>query len=91
MNISQGMGWMKTLKERHNELLNLRNENAKRVTRLLGAKEYVDEPTYDVKALDKLVVAVAKEIRLLDEAIKNTNAITELKGYTKNEDVLGNV
>lgn len=92
MNISQALGWMKTLKERHRELIELRNENSKRSTRFLDSgKEIKDEPTYAVQKLDAKVVLVAKEIRLLDQAIKDTNATTEVKGYSKNEDVLDSI
>lgn len=92
MNLSQAMGWQKTLQARHNELIQLRNENSNRTTRLWGEKqEKVTEPVYDVKHLDKLITQVAVEIRKLDEAVKTTNAVTEVLGYSKNESVLGEV
>jgi hypothetical protein len=59
---------------------------------LWGEKqEKITEPVYDVKHLDNLVTKVAIEIRKLDEAIKTTNAVTEVLGYQKNELVLGEV
>lgn len=83
---------MKTLQSRHNELTQLRNENSSKSTRLWGEKqEKITEPVYDVKHLDNLVTKVAIEIRKLDEAIKTTNAVTEVLGYQKNELVLGEV
>ena len=54
-------------------------------------QEKIVEPVYDVKHLDNLVTKVAIEIRKLDEAIKTTNAVTEVLGYQKNELVLGEV
>ena len=90
--INEGLAWMKTLRARHAELVALRDSNADRQRRFYGAdagKEIVKEPVYDVKALDKLVAGVAKEIRLLDAAIKRTNAVTPIAGYTQNEDALG--
>ena len=64
--INEGLAWLKTLKKRHEELLALRNDNAHRERRFYGAsadKEIVKEPVYDVKVLDRLVTAVAREIR----------------------------
>ena len=92
MTISQALSWMKTLKERHQELITLRNANAHREERLFGDKQTVKrEPVYDVKKLDKLVNRVALEIRRLDEAIKETNSKTEIPGFKKDEEVLGQV
>lgn len=90
MTLSQSLAWMKTLKERHQELVGLRNANAHREERLFGDKQTVKrEPVYDVKKLDKLVNRLAMEIRRLDEAIKETNTNTELRGFKKDDAVLG--
>jgi hypothetical protein len=92
MSIDEGLRWLGTLKVRHNELINLRNSNAREDRHFYGEKEIkVSQALYDVKALDKLVNQVAKEIRRLDESIKKTNAITNLVGFEKNEDILGEV
>ena len=80
--INEGLAWLKTLKKRHEELLALRNDNAHRERRFYGAsadKEIVKEPVYDVKVLDRLVTRVAREIRLLEQALKTTNAKTTSK------------
>jgi hypothetical protein len=90
--INEALTWLKTLRERHTELVGLRNENSATVTRRFGVggdKEQTRQPTYDVKALDKLVTTVAREIQKLEQAIKVTNATTTVTGYDKNEDVLG--
>ena len=71
--INEGLAWLKTLKKRHEELLALRNGNARRERRFYGAsadKEIVKEPVYDVKVVDRLVTRVAREIRLLEQALK---------------------
>ena len=90
--INEGLAWLKTLKKRHEELIALRDDNAHRERRFLGSsadREIVKEPVYDVKTLDKLVTRVAREIRLLDQALKATNAKTLVDGYTQDDAVLG--
>ena len=74
--LNEGLAWLKTLKKRHEELIALRNENAHRERRFYGTsadRELLKEPVYDVKALDKAVTCVAREIRLLEQAMKATN------------------
>ena len=90
--INEGLGWLKTLKKRHEELLALRNDKSHRERRFYGAsadKELVKEPVYDVKVLDKLVTRVAREIRLLEQALKATNAKTAIDTYDQDDTVLG--
>lgn len=92
--INEALTWLKTLRERHQELVTLRNENSAKVTRHFGTggdKEHTRSPVYDVKALDKLVTQVAREVQKLEQAIKVTNATTTVTGYDKDEDVLGEV
>ena len=92
LTISQGLTWIKTLRERREELVQLRNTNSHQSERLFGDKQTVKtKPTYDVKKLDKLVTRLAVEVRHLDEAIKDTNAKTEIIGFKKDESVLGEV
>lgn len=90
--INEGLAWLKTLKKRHEELLALRNDNAHRERRFYGAspdKEIVKEPVYDVKILDRAVTRVAREVRLLEQALKATNAKTMIDGYEQDDAVLG--
>jgi hypothetical protein len=90
--INEGLAWLKTLKKRHEELLSLRNDNAHRERRFYGAsadKEIVKEPVYDVKVLDRLVTRVAREIRLLEQALKTTNAKTTIEIYDQDDAALG--
>ncbi len=90
--INEGLAWLKALKKRHEELLALRNDNAHRERRFYGAsadREIVKEPVYDVKVLDRLVTRVAREIRLLEQSLKSTNARTIIDGYDHDDAVLG--
>lgn len=90
--INEGLAWLKTLKKRHEELIELRNDNARRERRFFGStadKEIVREPVYDVKSLDKAVTRVAREIRLLEQALKSTNAKTAIEGYDQDDAALG--
>lgn len=92
LTINEAMVWLKTLRERHSELVNLRNENSHTRTRRYGIaadKEETTTPTYSVVKLDALVSTLAKEIRLLDQAIKRTNGKTPVDGYEQNDAVLG--
>lgn len=92
--INEGLTWLKTLRERHGELVGLRNENSAAITRRFGVggdKETTKTPVYDVKVLDKLVTQVAREINKLEQAIKVTNATTSVVGYAKDDKVLGEV
>lgn len=92
--LNEGLAWLKTLKKRHEELISLRNDNAYRERRFLGSaadRELVKEPVYDVKVLDKAVTRVAREIRLLDQAMKATNAKTTIEAYDQDDMVLGEV
>lgn len=90
--INEALAWMKALKQRHAELVDLRNDNARRERRFYGSagdRELVREPVYDVKTLDRLVTGVAREMRLLDQALKATNAKTLVDGYNQDDGVLG--
>ena len=93
MTLSEALGWMKTLKARHGELIALRDMNSKTTTRRgWGTPEppaEIIQPTYDVKKLDKRVTLLAREIRILDEAIKRTNATTDIDNYMRDDSVLG--
>lgn len=89
--ISQGLAWKNTLKERHRELVSLRDSNSVTRTRRWGETkdDVIETPVYDVKHLDKMVGRLALEIRRLDDAIKVTNASALIVGYAKDENILG--
>lgn len=86
--ISQGLGWLKTLKSRHAELVALRNQNSAEVTTDYNGKTTTKTPTYDVKELDKRIAVLAREIRLCDTAIKDTNGVTKVRDYVMDDEVL---
>lgn len=86
--ISESLGWLKTLKARHTELIGLRNANAAETTVDYQGKQVTKTPLYDPKDLDKKIAVLAREIRLCDSAIKATNAQTLVKDYVMDDDVL---
>src|SRR6185436_15678736 len=86
--INEALLWDKALRERHGELVNLRNENSAAVSRRYGVggdKEVTRQPVYDVKQLDRLITRLAREIQKLQMAIKSTNAVTPVAGYDQDE------
>lgn len=92
LTINEALVWKQTLKERHDELVGLRNENSHTRTRHYGVggdKSETTTPTYDVKSLDKMIAKLAAERRKLDQQIKATNAVTKVIGYVADEAVLG--
>ena len=86
--ISEGLGWLKTMKGRHAELVTLRNQNAATVEVDYQGKQTVRTPAYDARKLDAAIAVLAREIRLCDSAIKSTNAHTQVEDYVLNDDVL---
>ena len=86
--ISEALGWLKTLKARHAELVQLRNINSAEVEVDYQGKTTTRTPSYDAKELDKRIAVLAREIRICDTAIKTTNGQTEVKDYVMDDDVL---
>lgn len=86
--ISECLGWLKTLKGRHAELIQLRNANSAESTVDYQGKVTTRTPTYDAKVLDKRIAVLAREIRLCDTAIKTTNGQTLVKDFEVDDDVL---
>lgn len=93
--INEGLSWQKTLKTRHAELVKLRDTSAKRTMRAenpydrTSPMQLVDEPTYDVVSLDKTIAGIARELRVLESAIKHMNGKTVLENYEQDDKVLG--
>ena len=84
MTINEGLEMLALLKTRIAELNSLRKENTVRDTYYSGSDRSVlevKEPMYDIKKVDKLISKLAKEQRLLQSAIKKTNAVAEIKGF----------
>jgi len=94
ISLNLALGRIKTLLQRHNELCHLRDNNAKRTTRFGIGKDAEKEeviPTFNARDLDHKITILAKEIRLLDEAIKETNQKTDVIGYLWNDEVLAEI
>jgi len=92
--INTALGNMKYLHQRHAELCQLRNQNARRVERFGYGKDSEKEvttPDYDCKMLDKKIAAIAKETRQLEAAIKATNQVTLVKDYLWDDEILSEV
>lgn len=90
--LSEALSWKKTLEARHGELVSLRNQNSVHRTRYIGAnadKPVEEKVLYDAKELDKIITGLARELRLLDMAMKKTNASTTVTDYEQNDAVLG--
>jgi|ERR1700723_3738960 len=86
--ISEGLSWMKALTGRHAELVALRNANAQVVRQEYNGRVTEAHPLYDARQLDGMVATLARERRLLDQAIKRANAQTMLE-YEQDDKVLG--
>jgi hypothetical protein len=90
--INEALIWQKTLSARHSELVSLRNQNSHETKHFFGAnadKERLVTPLYDVILLDKAITTLAREIRMLDQALKGTNAVTPVINYFQDDAVLG--
>lgn len=92
LTLNEALGWKKTLDERYIELSRIRTENSVEERRYIGAnadKVIERKPLYDFKNIDRILQALARERRILDLAIKATNASTNVGGYVQDESVLG--
>lgn len=90
MTINEGLAYMKTLKARHKELVDLRGDNKSERIFMRSEKDFVEKPVYDVRAVDQKAQVVAREIRLLDSAIKKANAVTDIV-FTPEENVFESI
>jgi hypothetical protein len=87
--VSEAISWQKIIQTRHGELLALRNASAVRVQSEYNGLITSTEPLHDSKKLDRRITLLARELRLLDAAIKKSNATTVLGGYEQDDGVLG--
>lgn len=86
--ISECLGWLKTLKGRHAELVTLRNQNSAEVQVDFNGKQTTRSPVYDPRVLDQRIAVLAREIRICDTAIKTMNGKTIVEDYVLDDDVL---
>jgi len=87
--VSEALGWVNTLKTRMSELTRLRDNNSSETKRYMGEREVISRPVYDAKELDKRITLLQRELRLVDQAIKRSNARTVLEEYQQDDTVLG--
>jgi hypothetical protein len=73
--INELMVVMKAVRERVTDLKGVRASVSKRTT-FFGQKDSVEEPQYDVKAVDKKITELQNFLLIADSKIKMTNAIT---------------
>ena len=64
----------KSLRQRLNQLNELKQEVSKRT--IWGHQDKTEEPTYDIKDVDKRITAINKALFTMDHMIKESNAKT---------------
>ena len=77
MTVNKLLEMQKALKERRNQLEKLTLENTKS-TRWYGTTEKLEEPKYDVKALDHMIVGINNALFEISASLKESNATTKL-------------
>jgi hypothetical protein len=66
----------KSLRERLNQLNELKSQSARRT--IWDTDNKREEPTYDIKAVDKKITAINKALFEINHSIKESNAKTTL-------------
>jgi len=80
MTINEALVLGKAVRERLNELKQLRSQVSTKENRFFGSENTSEVvPMYDVKAVDKKCVELEKFLFLIDTRIKQSNAVTEIK------------
>ena len=64
----------KSLRQRLNQLNELKNEVARRYR----YDDKVDEPTYDIKLVDKKITDINRALFMIDHKVKESNAKTSI-------------
>ena len=82
MTINEAMVLIKVIRERLNDIKQLRTEVSvkTRIRRGFGENQYEEEtePQYNVKAVDRKIVELQNWLFIADSAIKQANARTEI-------------
>ncbi len=78
MTVNELLVLNKIIRERLNELKNLRNTVAIKTSWMLHDKEKQEEPQYDVKLVDTKIVELQNFLFRSDAAIKQSNAKTKV-------------
>lgn len=86
MTVNESMVLMKIVRGRLGELSSLRAASAMRHSEedygygtREGAKKKIDEPLYDVKALDRRCTELTNFLLVCETKIKQSNAVTKIK------------
>ena len=77
MTVNQILVLMKTVRERVNGLKTLRTQVSTKTT-WYGEKEKVEEPQYNIKAVDKKITELETWLFKADSAIKQSNAVVNV-------------
>jgi hypothetical protein len=85
--VNELMVIMKAVRERLNDLKGLRSAVSRR-TMFYGSKDSVEEPQYDVKAVDKRITELQNFLLLADSKIKMSNAVTQVDVEVKIDELL---
>lgn len=74
-------GWLSTagaLRARLSELRSMKDSLTRR-TRFFGDEEKVEEPTYDIKVVDRMCTDLQNALHKIDRAVKASNAKTTVE------------
>jgi hypothetical protein len=66
------------LRNRLKELQEMKSSATMRRRFMMSDKETIEEPTYDIKALDKKCVEIHNALFEIDKSVKESNAKTEI-------------
>jgi hypothetical protein len=81
----------KVIRERMNDLKQLRSNVSTKRTSLFGERQDVVEPTYDIKELDKQILKLQKMAFELESTIKEQNNITMVEFRYEDSDLFTSI
>jgi hypothetical protein len=76
--ISSFLSMQNALNTRRSQLVDLKNSCTSRTTTFYGDQKNVQEPTYDIKNVDKKIIDINKALFKIDQKIKESNAKTSI-------------
>lgn len=80
MTVNALLSMQKALKQRQGQLEQTKMHSTSRSRRInIDKTEQIDEPTYDIKKLDKKVTDINKALLKIDQEVKRSNAATVVK------------
>jgi len=73
------LSMQKSLVQRRQQLEEVKNNTTSRsIHRDINGTEQINEPTYDIKKVDKKIVRINNALFRIDQMIKQSNAVTEI-------------